>query len=154
PTVGTPQTRTAPPDLKVVFALMKQAKQAILFLVFNPGRTAEGGEDVNTVVAAGIDFGRLDPSLFVSGAISDPTAMPGYTSPPKGSSTPSAVKPPLPAIFVPNGAPNVLIIRAAAIDDLIGDFQRELLTIGHAIIHDKIVVIDPMSEKDCVVITG
>src|SRR5262249_19294460 len=71
PTVGTPQTRTAPPDLKVVFDLMKQAKQAILFLVFNPGRTAEGGEDVNTVVAAGIDFGRLDPSLFVSGAISD-----------------------------------------------------------------------------------
>ena len=48
----------------------------------------------------------------------------------------------------------MLMIRAAAIKDLIGDFQRELLSAGHAIIHDKIVVIDPMSETDCVVITG
>jgi phosphatidylserine/phosphatidylglycerophosphate/cardiolipin synthase-like enzyme len=46
------------------------------------------------------------------------------------------------------------MIRAAAIKDLVGDFQRELLSAGHAIIHDKIVVIDPMSETDCVVITG
>jgi phosphatidylserine/phosphatidylglycerophosphate/cardiolipin synthase-like enzyme len=37
---------------------------------------------------------------------------------------------------------------------MIGDFQRELLSAGHAIIHDKIVVIDPMSETDCEVITG
>jgi phosphatidylserine/phosphatidylglycerophosphate/cardiolipin synthase-like enzyme len=49
---------------------------------------------------------------------------------------------------------NVLMIRAAAINDLVGDFQKELLSAGHAIIHDKIVVIDPMSETDCVVITG
>jgi phosphatidylserine/phosphatidylglycerophosphate/cardiolipin synthase-like enzyme len=47
-----------------------------------------------------------------------------------------------------------LMIRAAAIRDLIGDFQRELLSAGHAIIHDKIVVIDPLSKDDCVVITG
>jgi len=46
------------------------------------------------------------------------------------------------------------MIRAAAINDLIGDFQKELLSAGHAIIHDKIVVIDPLSESDCVVITG
>jgi len=48
----------------------------------------------------------------------------------------------------------VLMIRAAAINDLIGDFQRELLSAGHAIIHDKIVVIDPLSKTDCMVITG
>jgi phosphatidylserine/phosphatidylglycerophosphate/cardiolipin synthase-like enzyme len=46
------------------------------------------------------------------------------------------------------------MIRAAAINDLIGDFQRELLSAGHAIIHDKIVVIDPLSKTDCAVITG
>ena len=46
------------------------------------------------------------------------------------------------------------MIRAAAINDLIGDFQKELLTAGHAIIHDKIVVIDPLSKTDCTVITG
>ena len=46
------------------------------------------------------------------------------------------------------------MIRAAAISDLIADFQRELLSAGHAIIHDKIVVIDPLSKTDCTVITG
>ena len=65
-----------PPDLQFVFKLMKQAKDAIFFLVFNPGRTDAEGDDVNTVVSAGIDFGRLDPDLTVFGAISDPTALP------------------------------------------------------------------------------
>jgi phosphatidylserine/phosphatidylglycerophosphate/cardiolipin synthase-like enzyme len=108
---------------------------------------------VNTIVSAGIDFGRLDPNLLVLGAISDPTAVPGYQAPPTGQD-PDAPRAPQVAIFSPPGASNVLMIRAAAIKDLVGDFQKELLTAGHAIIHDKIVVIDPMSEKDCVVITG
>ena len=148
PTVGTAQTRTVPPDLAVVFKLMKKANDAIFFLVFNPGRSDPSGQDVNTVVSAGIGFGRLDPKLLVTGAISDPTAVPGYVAPPKGQKIPP------PAIFSPNGAPKVLMIRAAAINDLIGDFQKELLSAGHAIIHDKIVVIDPMSKTDCTVITG
>ena len=83
PKTGTPKTRTVPPDLQFVFSLMKQAKDAIFFLVFNPGRTDAEGEDVNTVVSAGIDFGRLDPDLTVFGAISDPTALPGFVAPPK-----------------------------------------------------------------------
>ena len=155
PKLGTPKTRTVPPDLQVVFELMKNAKKAIFFLVFNPGRSDAEGEDVNTIVSAGIDFARLDPKLLVMGAISDPTAMPGYTAPPGGEpKDKSKPKPPQTAIFTPDGAPNVLMIRAVATDDLIGNFQRELLTAGHAIIHDKIVVIDPLSEQDCQVITG
>ena len=155
PNVGTAQTRTVPPDLAVVFKLMKKANDAIFFLVFNPGHSDPTGEDVNTVISAGIEFGRLDPKLLVTGAISDPTAVPGYVAPPKGQKKdPTKPKIPPPAIFSPNGAPKVLMIRAAAINDLIGDFQKELLSAGHAIIHDKIVVIDPMSKTDCTVITG
>jgi phosphatidylserine/phosphatidylglycerophosphate/cardiolipin synthase-like enzyme len=155
PKTGTPKNRTVPPDLGVVFSLMKQAKHAIFFLVFNPGRSDPEGEDVNTVVSAGIEFGRLDPNMTVFGAISDPTAVPGYEAPPKGAKKDkSAPKTPNAAIFSPPGVLNVLMIRAAAINDLIGDFQKELLSAGHAIIHDKIVVIDPLSEEDCVVITG
>ena len=155
PKTGTPKTRTVPPDLEFVFSLMKRAKDAIFFLVFNPGRTDPEGEDINTVVSAGIDFGRLDPKLTVFGAISDPTALPGFVAPPKDApQDKNAPKIPNAAIFSPSGVPNVLMIRAAAINDLIGDFQREILSAGHAIIHDKIVVIDPMSETDCVVITG
>ena len=154
PNTGTPKTRTVPPDLEFVFSLMKKAKDAVFFLVFNPGRTDAEGEDINTIVSAGIDFGRLDPKLTVFGAISDPTALPGFVAPPKGTKDKNAPKIPAAAIFSPVGVPNVLMIRAAAIQDLIGDFQRELLSAGHAIIHDKIVVIDPLSETDCVVITG
>jgi len=46
-------------------------------------------------------------------------------------------------------------VRAAAINDfdLIGNWEQEMLKYGQAIIHDKIVVIDPLSD-DCVVITG
>ncbi len=152
---GTAATRTVPRDLAFVFQHMKHARDAIFFLVFNPGRSDPKGEDVNTVVSAAVDFGRQDPNLLVMGAISDPTAMPGYVQPPKDAKKdPSAAKIPLPAIFSPAGAPNVLMIRAAAIADLIGDFQKELLSAGNAIIHDKIVVIDPLSKADCVVVAG
>lgn len=154
--VGTSATRTVPADLGEVFQLMKNAQHAIFFLVFNPGRTSDAeGADINTVISAGIEFGRLDPDLLVIGAISDPTAVPGYEPPPTSEmSNASKVKIPQRAIFRPSGAQNVLTIRATAINDLIGDFDRELLTTGRAIIHDKIVVIDPMSETECVVITG
>jgi phosphatidylserine/phosphatidylglycerophosphate/cardiolipin synthase-like enzyme len=153
---GTAESRTVPPDLVRAYELMKGAKHAIFFLVFNPGRTAEEGDDLNTVIAAAINFGRLDPDLLVMGAISDPTAVPGYEPPPAGAKPPKKGAPKLPqrAIFSPSGAPKVLMIRAAGINDLVGDFQRELLSAGHAIIHDKIVVIDPLSKDDCTVITG
>src|SRR6185503_19808592 len=52
-------------------------------------------------------------------------------------------------------APKVLMVRAAAIGDfdLVGDWEHEMLKYGQAIIHDKIVVIDPLSDN-CAVITG
>src|SRR5262249_29981851 len=59
------------------------------------------------------------------------------------------------AIYVNPKAPKVLMVRAAAIGafDLIGDWEQEMLKYGQAIIHDKIVVVDPLSD-DCVVITA
>jgi phosphatidylserine/phosphatidylglycerophosphate/cardiolipin synthase-like enzyme len=156
PTTGSSSNRTVPPDLEVVFRHMKAAKHAIFFLVFNPGRTPGGeDEDVNTVVSAALDFGRHQPGLLVKGAISDPTAVPGYVATPPGVAKPKPEdRIPQQAIYSPPGAPNVLMVRAAAIDDLVGDFEKELLTAGNAIIHDKVVVIDPLDEKNCVVITG
>jgi phosphatidylserine/phosphatidylglycerophosphate/cardiolipin synthase-like enzyme len=149
PKRGSPASRTVPPDLEVLFDLMSRAKHAIFFLVFNPGRTAEEQEDANTAVSAALAFGRHRQGLFVAGAISDPTAMPGYRP-----RDPDAPKVSLPSIYTPAGAPNVLMVRAAALRDPVANFDKELLKIGHAIVHDKVVVIDPMSEEDCVVITG
>src|SRR5262249_60508099 len=96
-------------------------------------------------------------TLPVSEPTSDPRGMPVYAAPPRDpNKKPDKKAPKIPplAIWSPPGAPKVLMIRAAAIKDLIGDFQRELPSAGHAIIHDKIVVIDPLSKGDCVVITG
>jgi phosphatidylserine/phosphatidylglycerophosphate/cardiolipin synthase-like enzyme len=86
---------------------------------------------------------------------SDPTAVPGYVAPPSGVAKPRAEdRIPQQAIFSPPGAANILMVRATAINDLVGDFENELLTAGKAIIHDKVVVIDPLDEKNSVVITG
>jgi phosphatidylserine/phosphatidylglycerophosphate/cardiolipin synthase-like enzyme len=62
---------------------------------------------------------------------------------------------PPPAIWWPGGDQSkVAIIRAAAVRIPFGNLRPELLTAGHAIIHDKIIVIDPLDERRCAVITG
>ncbi|MET4606713.1 phosphatidylserine/phosphatidylglycerophosphate/cardiolipin synthase-like enzyme [Bradyrhizobium sp. JR4.1] len=96
---------------------------------------------------------------FVLGAISDPTAMPNYKAPKKGEKrSPAkkrAIKMPPPAIWWPGGpGTQVAMVRAAAVRIPFGNLRPELLTAGHAIIHDKIVVIDPLDKKNCTVITG
>jgi hypothetical protein len=46
------------------------------------------------------------------------------------------------------------MVRATAINTPFGDMHPELLTAGHAIIHDKIIVVDPLDPQTCAVITG
>jgi hypothetical protein len=96
-----------------------------------------------------------DKGRFVMGAISDPTAMPDYKPPAKGTAEKGRIKLPPPAIWWPGGDESkVALIRAAAVRIPFGNLRPELLTAGHAIIHDKIIVIDPLDENDCTVITG
>jgi hypothetical protein len=146
-TIATSKTNTSPPpaDLTDVFALMRGAKQAILFLTFMPSP-----EGTHSVIDMAVELGKENPDLLVLGAISDPQAMPNYVAPAKG---PGAPKVPPPSVFSPEGAPKVLTVRASAVDAHYGDFEPELLSAGFAIIHDKIVVIDPFSDG-CAVITG
>jgi hypothetical protein len=68
--------------------------------------------------------------------------MPGYV--PSNKTGEEGVKP---YTFDKGG---LHIVRAAALSDPVGDFEREILGVGHAIVHDKIVVIDPRSDN-CVV---
>jgi phosphatidylserine/phosphatidylglycerophosphate/cardiolipin synthase-like enzyme len=44
---------------------------------------------------------------------------------------------------------NVHIVRAFNLrdEDLVGDFEAEMYSAGHAIIHDKVLVIDPFGEN-------
>lgn len=149
----TSKTRPAPvpPDLQEVYRRMRLARQAIFFLAFYPGQ-----KGVDCMIGEAIDIGRKDASILVVGAVSSPQAMPNYVAKKKDEDTGEVVdEGDSPATFQEN---NVAIVRAARIDEqtLLGDLGVEQLTakggIG-AIIHDKIVVIDPLLPE-CTVILG
>ena len=149
PKVKTPPP--PPPDMDRLFSLMRKAQRSILFLVFMPSR---GG--VNSIVSEAVAMGQKDSSLEVIGAISDTQAMWGYKPGSKddtGKKTPATS----PHIFEQGG---VSVIRATALTDKeigrpLGDFQfDEKLTVGRAIIHDKILVLDPTDPVNCTVAFG
>ncbi|MDR3437839.1 phospholipase D-like domain-containing protein [Telmatospirillum sp.] len=121
-----------PPDLAQVFALMAQARQAILFLEFQPGTPSVIGYAAKCLANK--------PELFVRGAVTDPKAVGDFTT----------------TLTHRGVGDEADVVAASAIGDQFADWQRELLKASpgaHAIIHDKIVVIDPMSAH-CVVVTG
>jgi hypothetical protein len=121
-----------PRDLQQVFDLMKAAKRAILFLVFQPGSPS--------IVQEAANIANNNPNLFVRGAATDPKAVGSFDA----------------ILQHRAGQPPDPLVAASAINDQFAFWQKELLKLGpqaHAIVHSKIVVIDPMTP-DCVVITG
>jgi phosphatidylserine/phosphatidylglycerophosphate/cardiolipin synthase-like enzyme len=140
-----------PPDMDRLFSLMRQARKAIFFLVFMPSR---GG--ASSIVSEAVELGLKDTSLNVVGAISDTQAMWGYEASRK---TESGAKIPAssPHVFQQGG---ISVVRATALTDKeigreLGDFRlAEKLTVGRAIIHDKILVLDPLDPENCVVAFG
>jgi phosphatidylserine/phosphatidylglycerophosphate/cardiolipin synthase-like enzyme len=139
-----------PPDMDQLFSLMRKAHKMILFAVFLPSK---GG--VHSVIEQAIELGLADTSLQVIGAISDPMAWGNWSA-----ATPIAGQPPAPGSPFILQQEGVSVVRATALTDKdigrpLGNFvTKEILTVGKAIIHDKIVVIDPLDEKDCVVAFG
>nr|WP_246413231.1 phospholipase D-like domain-containing protein [Methylobacterium brachythecii] len=142
-----------PIDLARVYSLMEHAKDALLFLTFLPG---VGGNQ--NIIGNAADLAAANPKLLVQGAISDPKALPPKADDGETEYTkPDGTKEKLPqrAIWWPGGeSSRVVMVRAAAITQQTGDLRPELLSAGHAIIHDKIIVIDPMDPVNCTVITG
>ncbi|WSH04962.1 hypothetical protein U8P71_34620 (plasmid) [Rhizobium ruizarguesonis] len=140
-----------PPDMDRLFSLLRKARKVIFFLVFMPSR---GG--VNSIVSEAIALGLKDTSLSVVGAISDSQAMWGYE---KSQVLANGKKLPAwsPHVFQQAG---ISVVRATALTDkeigrAVGDFKNdETLTLGRAIIHDKVLVIDPMDPESCVVAFG
>ena len=140
-----------PPDMDRLFSLLRQARRAIFFLVFMPSR---GG--LNSIVSEAVELGLKDTSLLVTGAISDTQAMWGYEP---STKTAAGKKVPAwsPHVFQQGG---VSVVRATALTDKeigrpLGDFKiDETLTVGRAIIHDKILVLDPLDPVHCLVALG
>lgn len=151
PAKGAKKPSLPPPDMERVFSLMRKAQRSIFFLVYMPSR---GG--LNSIVSEAIKLGVSDTSLEVIGAISDTQAMWEYEA---SHTTKTGKKVPAwsPHSFRQGGTS---VIRATALTDReigreIGDFETvEMLTLGRAIIHDKVLVIDPHDKQRCVVVFG
>lgn len=147
---STKKPAPTPPDLNEVYRRLRMAQEAILFLAFYPGQRG-----ADCIIGEAIEIGRKDRSLLVAGAVSSPQAMPNYVPRTKDEDGEAAVEGESPATFDDG---NVTIVRASRIDDrgVLGDLGAEHLTahggVG-AIIHDKIVVIDPRLPT-CAVILG
>ena len=134
----------APPDLAEVFDIIARARQAIVFLAFEPGRPS--------IIDAIADAQKARPSLFVRGAVTAPGAAGDFYTAIMGTGGDAPHKhqkgdPPLPEDF------RVIHARGITQSDAFGQWEAELNQAGHAVIHDKIVVVDPFSDT-CVVVTG
>jgi hypothetical protein len=115
-----------------VFAAFQAAKQAVLLLVFQPG--ASGSPTSWTIVKELSKVGKQKPGLFIRGAISDEAEALEFEA-------------------LRGGDMDAEMVAPAGIMKDLDKWQREIYKAGHAVVHDKIIVIDPFSD-DCVVVTG
>jgi hypothetical protein len=130
----TKSTREQPVDMTEVFDVIDRAQSIVLFLLFNPG-TPSIIERVRQAEAKATAAGT---PLYIRGAISDAkTAAEG------------AVK-----VFSRSAKKvDTVITGVAGVRDDFGYWEKELLKLGHAAIHDKVLVVDPFSDNS-VVVTG
>ncbi|HEX3553107.1 MAG TPA: phospholipase D-like domain-containing protein [Thermoanaerobaculia bacterium] len=130
-TKSTSKTSTSPNDMAQVFDLISKAQQAVLFLVFQPGAPS--------IVDAAAAAQKANPQLLVRGAVTDPKAVGEFNTDLFHDSSQKPI--------------TYEVVAATGVEDQFGVWEKELNQAGHAIIHDKIVVIDPFSENS-VVVTG
>jgi phosphatidylserine/phosphatidylglycerophosphate/cardiolipin synthase-like enzyme len=149
-----------PNDMMRIFELIGSAKQAVLFLAFDPGN--------NSILDAAGAALKKNPDLFVRGALtsaqrasnfSEALRQGGQEDQDGGPAGVTVVgepgKPKKKGAKPPKAAPDYRAVPAGAINatDAFGAWEAELAKYGFAIIHNKIVVIDPFSAN-CTVVTG
>jgi phosphatidylserine/phosphatidylglycerophosphate/cardiolipin synthase-like enzyme len=163
-TLKSPPKET-PNDMNRVFDLINGAKQAVLFLAFDPGN--------NSILDAAGRALAKNPDLFVRGALTSAQRASNFSAAlhqgghadqsgdeNDGSHAQVTVvgepgKPKKKGTKLPSAKPDSRAVPAGAItpDDAFGAWEAELAKFGFAIIHNKIVVIDPFSDN-CTVVTG
>jgi len=141
-TAAKPKVEAVPPDMSAVMEHIANAKHAILFLAFYPGSPS--------IANWAGQAAKKDKTLFVRGCVTNKSASEGFYYELKGSAPPAKVKGKKTPI-----KQDPRVIGAEALDGKVvpQGWQKELLKAGFAIIHDKVMVIDPFAD-DCVVITG
>src|SRR3984893_10756124 len=159
--------KEVPNDMKRVFDLIDNAKHAVLFLAFDPGN--------NSILDAAGKALAKNPDLFVRGALTSAQRASNFSealhrggaAEQNGGSVqvgePDATvtvvgepgKPKKKRARLPLAKPDSRAVPAGAVTaaDAFGAWEAELPKFGFAIIHSKIVVIDPFSDN-CTVVTG
>ncbi|HEY1576869.1 MAG TPA: phospholipase D-like domain-containing protein [Terracidiphilus sp.] len=144
------KTEVIPVDMNDLKDRVLKAKKAVLFLAFIPGTPSI------TEFAAAAQKANKD--LFVRGCVTSADAAGDFyydmkgTSPPKPQPVPKGQKKPKKAPAPED--PRVLSATALDPKTVPPGWMPELLQAGFAIIHDKVVVIDPFDEENCTVVTG
>jgi phosphatidylserine/phosphatidylglycerophosphate/cardiolipin synthase-like enzyme len=126
------KTSKVPPDLTELFGLCEKAEQAVMFLCFQPGGA---GSEISTIVKFLSGVSEKKPGLLIRGVISDQAEAEEFMK-------------------FRDPDEDADVIAPAGILDGFADWEKEFYKFGNAIVHDKIVVIDPFSPDKCVVATG
>jgi phosphatidylserine/phosphatidylglycerophosphate/cardiolipin synthase-like enzyme len=154
--------KEVPNDMKRVFDLIDGAKQAVLFLAFDPGN--------NSILDAAGRALAKNPDLFVRGALTNAQRATNFsTALHQGGGADQddggqhqgvtvvgePGKPKKKGTKLPSAKPDFRAVPAGMItaNDAFGAWEAEMQKFGFAIIHNKIVVIDPFSDN-CTVVTG
>jgi len=124
-----------PVDLAHVYQALNDAKQSVLFLAFMPGKA--GSENSAHFLQELEKVAAAKKFLFVRGAVSDPDLANEFDM----------------KTLQVSDTENAMISSPQGIFRNFKAWRKEIYKFGHAIIHDKTIVIDPLST-DCVVITG
>jgi len=136
-----------PPDMQEVQKLMHEAKEAVLMLAFYPGSPC--------LTNWAADVQKSKPDVFVRGCVTHISAAEGFYYQLHGMTPPKLTKEEkdkgVKKVYKQDGR----VFAARALDEktVPEGWIEEILSAGFAVIHDKIVVIDPFSD-DCVVIMG
>ena len=142
------QSPPTPADLTEVFDLIQKTKQGALFLAFIPGSPS-----VVTSLKEVYDAKTKKKKLFyLRGAATSPDPagvfkVDLFHRSSRSDATVHAVDDP------PTLRANAKVVSVAGIFAAFAKWEAEIYKIGHAVIHDKIVVLDPFTD-DSVVITG
>jgi phosphatidylserine/phosphatidylglycerophosphate/cardiolipin synthase-like enzyme len=139
---GKAKNEKQPADMAALVERLNGAEHAILFLAFYPGTPSVANWSALAL--------KANKNLFVRGCVTNKSASEGFYYSLKGMTPPKKVK----GVKTP-AKQDPRVIGAEAFDGKIIPigWQKELLNAGFAIIHDKILVIDPFSEH-CMVVTG
>jgi phosphatidylserine/phosphatidylglycerophosphate/cardiolipin synthase-like enzyme len=147
-TKGKKVTPPTPVDLQEVFDVIARAQQGALFLAFIPGSPS-----IVTKLREIYDQKRAKNTLFyLRGAATSPDPASDFrVDLYHRTATPDAT-----VRAVANPADlraNASVVSVAGVYAAFAAWEAELYKIGHAVIHDKILVIDPFTDES-VVITG